>query len=140
VPLTGALPAARRFAVFILATVTEHAFAPAQVAPPVETAPYEIVGKGVAARAVASLQLKSADLRLEIRNIVIGPGGAEAVPVPERAIMELRSGGVATTIDGQERERRIGDFWTMEKGAVMRVKNHAQASVIRAIYLHEGSR
>jgi hypothetical protein len=126
-------------AVFIAVTITRPCAA-AQVAPPGEATQYEITGKGALVRHVATLRLSSVAIMLEIRNLVIGPGGADAIVAPERAIFELRSGGLITTIDGKEEDRRIGDFWTVGKGRSMRVKSHTQASVIRAIFLYEGPR
>ena len=112
----------------------------AQGKTPQEGAPYEIIAKGLLGSRLFPVQFRSADLRLEIRNLIMGRGEARAVPTPDRAIMELRGGGVVTTIDGEGRERRPGDFWRVEKGSTLTLENRADVAVIRAIYILEGAR
>lgn len=110
-----------------------------QVRAPEGRPEYQIMSRGALSRELSSVRLTSVPLRLEIRNIVIGPRGSEGVTLPARAVLELRSGAIVTTIDGEARERRVGDFWTVEAGRVMQVRNHSEAAVIRVIYLHEGT-
>ncbi len=110
----------------------------AQGKTPEEPTQYEIITKGLLANPIFPIQFQSADLRLEIRNFIMGPGQAQAVPIPTRAIMELRGGGVITTIDREKRERRPGDFWVVEKGSALALDNRSDVVVIRAIYIFEG--
>jgi hypothetical protein len=50
--------------------------------------------------------------------------------------MELRGGAVLTTIDGQQQERRPGDFWIVGKGSSLRFENRADVAVIRVIIVY----
>ena len=101
---------------------------------------YDVVAKGVAGSRPFPVQFKSAPLRLEFRNLVMGRGDTEAIPVPTSILMELRQGGVNTTINQESHERHQGDFWAVEKGASLSIKNPGEVAVIRAIYIFEGSR
>ncbi len=115
----------------------------AQVAPEPatqESKQYEVVTKGLLGSPLFPIQFRSADLRVEIRNLVMGRGEAQAVPTPTRTIMELRGGAVVTTINGDKRERRAGDFWEVEKGSMLALENRGEVAVIRAIYLFEGGK
>lgn len=98
---------------------------------------YEVVTQGLLANRGVSMPFRSARVRLEIRNLVMGQASAEKVPIPTTVIMELRGGTVTTTIDGQQQERRPGDFWTVEKGRVLSIANPGEVAVIRAIYIFE---
>src|SRR5713101_6652111 len=70
---------------------------------------YEVLAKGVVASRPFQVQFQSAPLRLDFRNLVIGPGETEGIPVPTNFLMELRQGGATTTINRETRERRQGD-------------------------------
>jgi hypothetical protein len=101
---------------------------------------YELVAKGVAGSSPLQVQFKSAPLRLEFRNLVMGRGESEAIPVPTTTLMELRQGGITITVNGQKEERRQGDFWVVEKGSALTIQNPGEVAVIRAIYIFEGNR
>ncbi len=101
---------------------------------------YESLVKGIAASSPLQVQFKSAPLRLEIRNLVMGRGTTEAIPIPARILMELRQGAVTTTINEQKHGWRQGDFWVVEKGSSMTIQNPGEVAVIRAIYIYEGKR
>lgn len=107
-------------------------------APPAQ--PYEVITKGLLGDTPFSVQFRSAPLRLEIRNLIMGPGITDVVPTANRALMELRGGGVVTTINGQRQERRQGDFWTVEKGSRLIIESTGDVAVIRAIYVIEGQK
>jgi len=80
----------------------------------------------------------TAAVRLEVRDLVMGPGIARDIPLGARVLMELRGGAAVTTIDGTKQERRPGDFWEVPKGSVLTIENPGDVAVIRAIYLYEG--
>lgn len=101
---------------------------------------YEAATPGVLVSPGRPLQFRSADVRLEIRDLILGPGPARAVPTPGRALMELRGGSVVTTIDGQKQERRAGDFWVVAKGSALSLENLGAAAVIRSFTIVEGKR
>jgi hypothetical protein len=101
---------------------------------------YELIAKGVAGSLPLRVQFKSAPLRLEFRNLVVGRGESEPVPVPTTILMELRQGGVTATINGQKHERHQGDFWVVEKGGSLTIQNLEGVAVIRGIYIFEGNR
>ena len=105
-----------------------------------ESLQFQLLAKGVAASPAVTLQFKSAPLRLEIRNLVMGKGETEPVPVPTRILFELRQGAVTTSLNQQKQERHQGDFWVVEKNASFTIENSSEVAVLRAIYIFEGSR
>jgi hypothetical protein len=105
-----------------------------------DTSLYQVLVKGIAASRPFRVQFKSAPLRLEFRNLVMGRGNSDSIPVPTRILMELRLGGVTTVINGERRERRQGEFWVVEKGSSLRFQAPGEVATIRAIYIFEGER
>lgn len=101
---------------------------------------YQLLAKGVVGSAPLQFQFKAAPLRLDIRNLVMGRGQTEAIPTPTRMLLELRQGGVTTTINQETLSRNHGDFWVVEKGSTFTIQNSGEAAVLRAIYIFEGSR
>src|SRR3989442_6728995 len=53
---------------------------------------YEVIATGLLGSPVVPFQFKSASLRLEIRNLVMGNPSAETAPMPARTIFEVRGG------------------------------------------------
>jgi hypothetical protein len=98
---------------------------------------YEIVAQGLLSNPTLAIEFKAAPVRLEIRDLIVGPGVARAVPVPGRTLMELRGGGVITSINGDKRDRRPGDFWTVERDSSLSLENKGDVAVIRAIRIIE---
>jgi hypothetical protein len=101
---------------------------------------YETLVKGVAASRALPVQFETAPVKVEFRNLVLGPGESEPIPAPTVIWMELRLGTVVTTINKESLERRPGDFWTVDKGASLTIKNPSEVAVIRAIYVSESGR
>lgn len=101
---------------------------------------YELLAKGVVGSPPFQVQFKSAPLRLEIRNLVMGRGETEAIPTPTRILLEVRQGAVTTTINREKQGRNQGDFWVVDKGSSFTMQNSGEVAVIRAIYIFEGSR
>ncbi|HEY4846353.1 MAG TPA: hypothetical protein VIH87_00815 [Methylocella sp.] len=101
---------------------------------------YESLVKGIAASSPLQIQFKSAPLRLEIRNLVMGRGDTEAIPTPTRILMEVRQGAITTTINDEKHDWRQGDFSMVDKGSLMTIQNPGEVAVIRAIYIYEGNR
>ena len=135
-----------------IAIVLAIAFVPAAIDPVAQTAEsktavgensrpqYEVLAKGIVASPTFSAQFKSAPLRLEFRNWVMGRGETETIPTPTRILMELRQGTITTTLSGEKNERQQGDFWMVEKGAALSIQNPGEVGVVRAIYIYENSR
>ncbi|MBS1867929.1 MAG: hypothetical protein JSS69_18620 [Acidobacteria bacterium] len=103
-----------------------------------QPAVYEVLAKGVVGSAPFEVQFKSAALRLEIRNLVMGRGETEAIPTPTRIVLEVRQGAVTTTINQEKQARQQGDFWVVEKGSSFTIENPGEVAVLRAIYIFEG--
>ena len=101
---------------------------------------YSLVTDGLLAGPVFPYQFQSAKLRLEVRNLILGHSKASDVPTPTDILMELRGGAVIITINGQAQEHIQGDFWTVEKGSRLAIENQGQVAVIRAVYVHAGSK
>jgi hypothetical protein len=98
---------------------------------------YEVVAPGLIGNAPFTLQFRTADLRLVVRDLMMGRGEARDVPTAARAILELRGGSVITTINGEKKTRTQGDIWTVGKGDRLSLENPYDVAVIRAVYLFE---
>lgn len=136
--------AVRRLSLVILLSLAPlPALAQQQRRPPDDQRPperppqtkYEVIVPGMVANSPFDLQFRSADLRLQVRDLIMGRGEARDVPVPARILMELRGGGVSTTINGAKTERTQGDLWIVEKGDRLTVENTLDVAVIRAVYI-----
>jgi hypothetical protein len=103
-----------------------------------QPAAYEVLAKGIVSSAPLEVQFKSAALRLEIRNLIMGRAEAEAIPTPTRMLLEVRQGAVTTTVNQEKQGRSQGDFWVVEKGSSFAVQNTGEVAVLRAIYIFEG--
>lgn len=101
---------------------------------------YEALAKGIVASPTVRIQFKSAPLRVEVRNLVMGRGETEPIPVPTRVLFEVRQGAVTTTLNREKQERHQGDFWTVDKDSALTIHNSGEVAVLRAIYIFEGSR
>ncbi len=103
-----------------------------------QLAAYEVLAKGIVGSAPLQVQFKSAALRLEIRNLIMGRGETESIPTPTRMLLEVRQGAVTTSINQEKQTRNQGDFWIVEKGNSFTVQNSGEVGVLRAIYIFEG--
>jgi hypothetical protein len=101
---------------------------------------YEIVSKGLLGSLIVPFQFKSANLRVEIRNLVMGTGSAKTPPAPTRTILEVRGGTLTTILDGQKKTYLPGDFFVIEKGTVLEMQNPGDVTVIRALCVFEGQK
>jgi len=101
---------------------------------------YELLAKGVVGTAPFQVQFKSAPLRLELRNLIMGRGETESIPTPTRILLELRQGAVTITVNREKQSRSQGDFWVVDKGSSFTIQNSGEIAVLRAIYIFEGSR
>jgi hypothetical protein len=124
-------------ALALFVTAQQQQQQPAYERPQPPETKYEVIVPGMVANTPLTLQFRSADLRLVVRDLIMGRGEARNVPVPARIVMELRGGGVTTTIDGAKAERTQGDIWTVEKGQSLTVQNPYDVAVIRAMYVFE---
>lgn len=97
---------------------------------------YEVLTKGLLGSKVFPLQFRSSRVRLDVRNLIMGPGKAANVPTPTRTILELRGGVVLATVNGTTEEHYPGDLWVVEKGSVVTLENRGDVVVIRALYLY----
>jgi hypothetical protein len=104
-----------------------------------QTSPYELLAKGLVGSSPIQVQFKSAPLRLQIRNLIMGHGETEPIPTPTRILLELRQGAVTTTINREKQDRRQGDFWVVDKGSSFTVQNSGEVAVLRGIYIFEGN-
>ena len=107
---------------------------------PPPLAQYEVVAKGIVASQTVRIQFKSAPLRVEVRNLVMGRGETESIPVPTRILFEVRQGDVTITLNREKQQRHQGDFWTVEKDSTLTIRNTGEVAVLRAMYIFEGSR
>jgi hypothetical protein len=103
---------------------------PTESRPP---AKYEAVVPGLlGARKLVTDALDPATLQAV--DLLLGPGqSATAVPVPGPTIVELRSGLVETTIDGQIIVRRPGDYWVVLPGQAYGLRSLGSLATLRAL-------
>src|SRR5207248_8892453 len=98
---------------------------------------YQLLAKGIVSSVPFQVQFKSAALKLDVRNLVMGHGETESIPTSTRIILELRQGGITTIIDQKKMDRTQGDFWVVDKGSTFTIQNPGQVAVLRAIYIFE---
>ncbi len=125
----------------ILASVLTLTSAPAQTVPGQQAkaaeirTTYLVITKGLLGTPVFTFPLLSGTLVLNARNLIMGPGKAINVPIPEQMIVEVRGGSVQATIAGKTAEYRAGDFFVVEKGATFSLENRGDVAVMRALYI-----
>ncbi len=93
---------------------------------------YESLAPGiVGAHVFTSDALK--DVTVEVSDVILGPGkSAPDFLVRGIAIMELKSGEVETSIDGQTVRRRPGAYWVVRAGQRYAIKHLGGQVVIQA--------
>jgi hypothetical protein len=99
---------------------------------------YRVVVPGLLAGPAASFRFETTGLQVTAQDLVMGRGEARAVKFPLRAVMELRGGGVTTTLRGEARKRVPGDFWELAAGETIDLSNRGDVAVIRLLLLDEG--
>jgi hypothetical protein len=115
------------------------AFGQASPPAPFETS-YEVIVPGLIGNSPYTLEFRSANLRVEVRDLIMGPGAANDVPTPARTVMELRGGSIVTVINGQRTRRAQGEIWRISPGDRLSLENPYDVAVIRAMSVFEGSR
>ncbi len=73
--------------------------------------------------------------RLEIRTIGVGQGTELALPTENELALEVRTGNVAITVDGQRTEHVAGDIFMVLRGARVTISPLGQAATLRTIAL-----
>jgi hypothetical protein len=101
---------------------------------------YEVIVPGLVGNSPYTLEFHSTNLRVEVRDLIMGHGSANDVPTPVRAVMELRGGTIITTINGIRTQRLQGDIWRVSAGDRVSFDNPYDVAVIRAMAVFEGSR
>jgi hypothetical protein len=77
-----------------------------------------------------------AHYRVRVLNLVLGPNqNAPRVPLEGAAIMELRSGTVAVSINGKTTRQEVGATWFVPDGAKLALKNLSEVVIIRTTVL-----
>jgi hypothetical protein len=98
---------------------------------------YEIVSQGLLGSPLVPIQFKTANLRLEIRDLILGRTFVRTLPATTRTILEVRGGAVTATLNGQTKTYVPGDWFVIEEGDVLEMRNKGDVTVIRAIYVFE---
>jgi hypothetical protein len=114
--------------------------APTLKQPPKKTAQYQLITKGLLGTVTVPFQFKSANLRLEIRDLIMGTRAAHIQPVSVRTILEVRGGIVIATINGHQQAYIPGDFLIVDKDTGLDLQNPRDVTVIRAIYVFENEK
>lgn len=105
---------------------------PSQSNPAGGTVTYESVATGLLrSRTFATEALPG--VGVEIQNFILGPGkSAREIPVQGVEVLELKSGEVETTIDGQTLRRRPGSYWVVRPGQKYSLKSLGGMAVLHA--------
>lgn len=103
-----------------------------QARPPAGAVKYEAVAPGLlGARIFATDALR--DVSIEVKDYVLGPGQSAAeLPTTGITVLEVKSGEVETTIDGQTARRGPGDFWVVRPGQKVAMKSLGGMVVLEA--------
>ena len=76
------------------------------------------------------------DVRVEVNDVILGPGkSVPALPFNGFRIVELKSGEVETTIDGQSARRRPGAFWVVGPRQSYAIRNLGGMVVLHVVAL-----
>lgn len=96
---------------------------------------YESLAPGVVgAKVFTSDALKN--VTVEVSDVILGPGkSAPDLLVRGVVIMELKSGEVETSIDGQTVRRRPGAYWVVRAGQRYAIKNLGGQVVIQTFMM-----
>ena len=94
---------------------------------------YETLAEGVHEAKLAATDALP-DVRVEVNDVLLGPGKS----APSKAfdgfqIIELKTGEVETTIDGQIVKRRPGEFWVVRPGQTYAVRSLGGFGVLHVI-------
>jgi len=93
---------------------------------------YEAVAPGLLGARKLSADLLPATL--EVQDLIVGPGkSAPALPVRGPTVVELRSGLVETTIDGQVLLRRPGEHWVVLPGQAYGLRSLGAMAALRVL-------
>lgn len=57
------------------------------------------------------------------------------LPTTDEVALEVRSGDILSTTDGERIERHPGDLWMVPARSVVRIQALGQHAVLRAVYL-----
>jgi hypothetical protein len=90
---------------------------PQTLRPPIELK--EVEGSGGATRqaTIFTHSLPGNGASLDIRSVIVRPVENVVLVAEHEGIMELRSGQIETTIDGEKRTRNTGDMWQVQEGS-----------------------
>jgi hypothetical protein len=97
---------------------------------------YQIISEGLLGSVVIPFQFKSAHIRLEVRDLIMGTGSARFMAAAQ-TILEVRGGTVVATINGKKTTYIPGDFFVVNQGSVLDMQNPGDVTVIRAIYIFD---
>ena len=78
--------------------------------------------------------------QLEIRMIGIGQNSQLVLPTDNEVALEVRTGDVIVTTNGERQEHTPGDIWVVPMNARVTIAASGEASVLRAMYLIRNSR
>jgi quercetin dioxygenase-like cupin family protein len=122
-------------AIAVLAIVVSSGSAqePAKAQPAPSREHYEVITKGLLGASIFPFRLRSGNIVLQARNLIMGPGKAANVPTPAQTIFEMRGGSVWATLDGKTTEFRVGDFFVVQTGSRLDLENRGDVAVMRAL-------
>jgi hypothetical protein len=73
--------------------------------------------------------------QLEIRIIGVGQDTELVLPTDNEVALEVRTGNVIVTTNGERQEHTPGDIWVVPMNARVTIAASGEASVLRAMYL-----
>lgn len=77
-------------------------------------------------------------VRVSLRQWVAnGRAKVGRFPQPGFLVVQLSSGKVVTVINGEKRERKLDDFWTVPASAVMRVETGNEQAALEVLAIQE---
>jgi hypothetical protein len=107
---------------------------PAQIRRPAPE--FRPLGTSGAQEAVLHVEpLPALGARLEVRMIGVGQGTELLLPTDNEVALEVRTGNVVVTTDGQRVDHVAGDIFMVARGARVTIAPLGQAATLRAMYL-----
>lgn len=100
--------------------------------------PFTSVAPGLLARTVYSAD-SGAGYRVDVRDLLVGPGQKASASLPGAAVIEIRSGAGVMTMAGQSRELRTGSTLSLPEGQAFAIENTGGGALTIRVHLLSGT-
>lgn len=100
--------------------------------------PFTSITPGLFARTVYSAD-SGAGYRVEVRDLLVGPGQKASGSLPGAAVLEIRSGAGTMTVAGRTQELRTGSTLSLPDGQAFAIQNTGAGALTIRVHLLSGT-